>query len=201
MQHLTSTTHISNFDADEEYSFSKSHQPSTFSITTRQSTFPDIKFLKPLFPLNYTDQDIRLILSTATLTNTSTTLTPLKMPKAKAPKASKITTPVTPATTQTPPNWPIFKPTLPVIDLALETLVEDKVVVYRNFWPSSLCRDYVAFLKTLPLTTTPPGKPKKGEAARHNDRFQINDPGFANRLWTETGLRDAVLDESVVDSW
>ena len=47
-------------------------------------------------------------------------------------------------------------------------------------------------MKTLPLVTTP-GKPKKGDAVRVNDRFQIDDPGFANRLWLETGLRELVI--------
>lgn len=61
----------------------------------------------------------------------------------------------------------------------------------RKFWTAALCRDYVAFLKGLPLTTTP-GKPKKGEALRVNDRFQVQDEAFANRLWIETGLRELV---------
>lgn len=50
-------------------------------------------------------------------------------------------------------------------------------------------------MKTLPLTTTP-GKPKKGDALRFNDRFQVNDERFANRLWEETGLRELVLGEN-----
>lgn len=54
-----------------------------------------------------------------------------------------------------------------------------------------MCKNYVNFLKTLPLTTTP-GKPKKGDALRFNDRFQIIDEQFANRLWEETGLRELV---------
>lgn len=39
---------------------------------------------------------------------------------------------------------------------------------------------------------TTPGKPKKGDAVRVNDRVQIVDPAFANRLWIETGLRELV---------
>ncbi len=39
---------------------------------------------------------------------------------------------------------------------------------------------------------TTPGAPKRGDALRVNDRFQIFDEGFANRLWTETGLRELV---------
>ena len=55
-----------------------------------------------------------------------------------------------------------------------------------------MCKNYVQFLKGLPLTTTP-GKPKKGDALRFNDRFQVQDEVFANRLWIETGLRELVL--------
>ncbi len=40
--------------------------------------------------------------------------------------------------------------------------------------------------------TTTPGKPKKGDALRFNDRFQVIDDQFANRLWEETGLRELV---------
>ncbi|ETS84267.1 hypothetical protein PFICI_02292 [Pestalotiopsis fici W106-1] len=101
------------------------------------------------------------------------------------------------------PNWPVFKPPLPVAHLTLEPPVpafEDKILVARNFFPKSLCRDYVAFLQTLPLTTTP-GRPKRGEAVRVNDRFQINDFAFAQRLWMETGLKDLVQDETLTNLW
>ena len=40
--------------------------------------------------------------------------------------------------------------------------------------------------------TTTPGKPKKGDALRFNDRFQVQDEVFANRLWLETGLRELI---------
>lgn len=39
---------------------------------------------------------------------------------------------------------------------------------------------------------TTPGKPKKGDAVRVNDRFQVVDEKFAERLWVETGLRELV---------
>jgi hypothetical protein len=42
------------------------------------------------------------------------------------------------------------------------------------------------------LVTTP-GKPKKGDAVRVNDRFQVVDEGFARRLWEETGLKGLIL--------
>ncbi len=35
---------------------------------------------------------------------------------------------------------------------------------------------------------TTPTKPKKGDAVRVNDRFEVHDPVFAKRLWMETGL-------------
>lgn len=116
--------------------------------------------------------------------------------KSKAPKGRSVEA-VAPVA---PPSWPPFKPSLPVSDLHAETLVESKIVVFRNFWPRNLCRDYVSFLKTLPLVTTP-GKPKRGEAVRVNDRFQIDDPSFAQRLWLDTGLKDAILDSSVSSLW
>jgi hypothetical protein len=93
-----------------------------------------------------------------------------------------------------PPNWPAFKPLVPSSDLTLTTLIPSQIVLIRNFWTSKLCRDYVSFLRELPLVTTP-GKPKKGDAVRVNDRFQVTDEGFARRLWEETGLRGLVLGE------
>ncbi len=84
-------------------------------------------------------------------------------------------------------------------DLLVESIVPAKVVVIRHFWPKSLCRDYVAFLRTLPLVPTP-GRPRRGEAVRVNDRLQVDDPLFAARLWQQTGLRDA-LDQSAAELW
>ncbi|ESZ91738.1 hypothetical protein SBOR_7889 [Sclerotinia borealis F-4128] len=93
-----------------------------------------------------------------------------------------------------PPNWPPFKPLKPSTNLSLETIVPDQIITISNFWTSTLCKDYVSFLKTLPLTTTP-GKPKKGDALRVNDRFRIDDWGFAERLWRETGLKELLCGE------
>ena len=115
------------------------------------------------------------------------------MPKVKAPASSKRGGKPTATSTEPElPNWPPFKPLCPPGDLNLEPLLENQLVVARNFFTSTLCKNYVKFLKTLPLVTTP-GKPKKGDAVRVNDRFQINDPAFANRLWLETGLKELVI--------
>ncbi|KAI1328690.1 hypothetical protein F5Y16DRAFT_147465 [Xylariaceae sp. FL0255] len=101
------------------------------------------------------------------------------------------------------PNWPAFKPKLPVIPLVLDSPVpafQDQILVIRGFWPKSLCRDFVAFLDRLPLTTTP-GQPRRGDALRVNDRFQIEDPSFAQRLWLQTGLKELITKRSVQHLW
>ncbi|KAL1792653.1 hypothetical protein ACET3X_009160 [Alternaria dauci] len=84
-------------------------------------------------------------------------------------------------------NWPPFTPLVPDEDLALHEVLPKQIVTIPNFFTASLCRTYVSFLASLPLTTTP-GKPKKGDAVRVNDRFQIDDAAFAQRLWSQTGL-------------
>ncbi|KAG6005723.1 hypothetical protein E4U21_007739 [Claviceps maximensis] len=108
------------------------------------------------------------------------------MPKNKPPRPQKdIPAP--------PPNWPQFKPPLPVVDLIpILHPSTPKIATIPLFFPKSLCRDYVTFLRTLPLQTTP-GRPKRGEAVRVNDRFQIDDASFAARLWDRTGLKEALL--------
>lgn len=122
------------------------------------------------------------------------------MPKDKRSKAPGPLPPA-PKPTTVAPSWPAFKPSLPVIDLTFESLVQDKVVVLRSFFPRSLCRDYVSFLRDLPLVTTP-GKPKRGDAVRVNDRFQIDDARFADRLWSETGLKELLLNsDDVAHLW
>jgi hypothetical protein len=125
-----------------------------------------------------------------------------KSAKKAGPKTGPKKDPTAAAANQ-PPSWPPFKPPLPVINLEFTTPApgyEDKITVIRNFWPKSLCRDFVAFLQGLPLTTTP-GRPKRGEAVRVNDRFQVQDPDFSRKLWTETGLDDVINQDSVKHLW
>ncbi|KAI1463700.1 uncharacterized protein F4812DRAFT_463528 [Daldinia caldariorum] len=124
------------------------------------------------------------------------------MGKDKTSKKNQSSNPPVPAAGRSP-SWPPFKPPLPIVQLNPEAPVPglgDKIILLRNFWPKTLCRDYVNFLKTLPLATTP-GRPKRGEALRVNDRFQIDDARFAEKLWLETGLKDALLDESSRHLW
>lgn len=89
------------------------------------------------------------------------------------------------------PNWPAFTPLIPESGLALEEVSRGQIVTIQNFWTATLCKNYVAFLSSLPLLTTP-GKPKKGDAVRVNDRYQIDDPAFAERLWSGTSLKSIV---------
>jgi hypothetical protein len=127
-------------------------------------------------------------------------------PKSKQAKSSAISTKAK-ANTGTSkavstPNWPALTPIQPAADLHLETLLEDQIITIPRLWTSTLCKNYVSFLSTLSLATTP-GKPKKGEAVRVNDRFQIEDPAFAERLWGSTALKQLVesseLDGAALD--
>lgn len=88
-------------------------------------------------------------------------------------------------------DWPALQPLVPTTDLALETLLEDQIILIRNLFTSTLCKKYVSLLSPLPLTTTPV-KPKEGEAIRVNDRIQYDDPAFAEQLWSSTGLQSLV---------
>jgi len=90
------------------------------------------------------------------------------------------------------PSWPVLEPAIPQEDLILNHLVPRQIVTISPFWSASLCRKYVSFLTSLPLTTTN-GTPKRGDAVRVNDRFQIDDPGFSHMLWETTGLKETVM--------
>jgi hypothetical protein len=92
------------------------------------------------------------------------------------------------------PSWPALQPLVPFSDLALTILVPSQIITISNFWTSTLCKSYVSFLSTLPLVTTP-GTPKRGDAVRVNDRFQIEDDIFAERLWSQTALKELVNSE------
>ncbi|KAI9805774.1 MAG: hypothetical protein M1833_005267 [Piccolia ochrophora] len=112
-------------------------------------------------------------------------------PQAKQKSKSKSQLP-SENVSKSKPQWPPLHPLIPASDLALTILVPDQILLIRNFWTSSLCKSYVSFLSSLPLQTTP-GRPKKGDAVRVNDRFQIADPDFAKMLWESTALKELVL--------
>ena len=89
------------------------------------------------------------------------------------------------------PKWPPLQPLLHAADLTLHSLLEDQILTIPHFWTANLCKTYVSFLSTLPLATTP-GKPKRGDAVRVNDRFQVDDAQFAEQLWSSTALKETV---------
>ena len=91
------------------------------------------------------------------------------------------------------PSWPLLKPLVPTMDLELQTLLQDQIVIIKRLFTAALCQKYVSFLDSLPLVTTP-SLPKKGEAVRVNDRFQVEDPNFAEILFKSTGLEKLIHD-------
>ncbi|CAD6577269.1 MAG: hypothetical protein ASARMPRED_008195 [Alectoria sarmentosa] len=109
------------------------------------------------------------------------------MPQRSRGRASINTKRKRPEEREPVPNWPALQPLLPTTDLALETLLEDQIILIRHLFTSTLCKKYVSFLSSLPLITTP-AEPKEGEAIRVNDRIQFDDPAFAEQLWGSTGL-------------
>jgi hypothetical protein len=120
-------------------------------------------------------------------------MAPKKKAKSESSRAAA------PIQTAPKPNWLALQPLLPEADLRLNELLPNQVLTIPNFWTATLCRSYVSFLSSLPLTATP-GKPKKGDAVRVNDRFQIEDPAFAEQLWSGTALKSLVLGLNEADS-
>lgn len=118
------------------------------------------------------------------------------MPKKPAKETVKVTSKVaaksreeSPA--QKTPNWPALRPLPPTSDLCLTPILPSQIYIIRNLFSSALCKTYISFLTSLPLITTP-GRPKKDEALRVNDRFQVDDASFAELLWSGTGLKELV---------
>lgn len=124
-----------------------------------------------------------------------------KPPKPK-PSQSKDTPPDSKSKSKSysQPNWPALRPLIPSTDLTLDPLLPDQIYLIRNLLTSTLCKTYTSFLASLPLSTTP-GKPKRGDAVRVNDRFQCQDARFAEMLWRETALRELVEDVEKEEIW
>lgn len=120
-----------------------------------------------------------------------TVVLPIVMPQRSREKATTHSKRRPPQEQEKALDWPALQPLVPTTDLALETLLEDQIILIRNLFTSTLCKKYVSLLSPLPLTTTPV-KPKEGEAIRVNDRIQYDDPAFAEQLWSSTGLQSLV---------
>lgn len=100
----------------------------------------------------------------------------------------------------TAPNWPPLYPLVPLSNLKFEEILHDQVLVIRQLFTSTLCKTFVSFLSTLPLSTTP-GKPRRGEATRVNDRYQVEDSAFADLLWKQTALHSLITQFDPRDTW
>lgn len=105
-----------------------------------------------------------------------------------APKNIKTTPQKDTLQTTSKPNWPPIRPLPHPSSLTLTPLLHDQIYLIPHFLTAPLCKTYVSFLASLPLATTPAARPKKDEAVRVNDRFQIQDERFAEMLWEGTGL-------------
>ena len=113
------------------------------------------------------------------------------MPSKATAKAKQTPARKQPLTPASPPQWPPLQPLIPTENLNLDVSLEDQIVLIRNLFTPTLCKNYVSFLSRLPLITTPV-TPKAGEAVRVNDRVQFDDPVFAQNLWSSTGLESLV---------
>lgn len=111
----------------------------------------------------------------------------VKKPLPTSRPSSKTTDPP-----PTPPDWPSLTPLLPESDLSLQTVLPTQILIIRHLFTSTLCQKLINFFKTSLALNTTPAKPQKGEAVRVNDRFEVWDESFAERLWGETGLRELV---------
>lgn len=171
------------------------------------STLRNILHVTYLPPIHYTTASVYLSqsLSVHHLYTYRVVVPKRKMPsKPQQPPKNKNKIKDTPTTTTstkpTPPNWPPLKPLLPSSTLSLTPLLPNhQILTISHFWTSTLCKAYISFLSSsssnLTFTTTP-SKPKKGEAVRVNDRLQVDDAGFAERLWSGTGLKGLVMGDS-----
>jgi len=122
---------------------------------------------------------------------------PPKVKQQKRVHATPTTNAQVTATENKTPNWPAVQPVLPASDLELIPLLPHQILTIPRFWTANLCKAYVTFLSSLPLLTTP-GKPKKGDAVRVNDRYQVDDAAFAEQLWSGTALKELV-ESPVID--
>jgi hypothetical protein len=110
-------------------------------------------------------------------------------PKSKTKAVNSRLAPTAKPQTVARPDWPALTPISPASDLECSSLLPTQIFTIPRLFTSSLSAKYVAFLRSLPLTTTP-GRPKRGDAVRVNDRYQIDDPDFARHLWEQTALKE-----------
>ncbi|GAA6035141.1 hypothetical protein JCM8097_006385 [Rhodosporidiobolus ruineniae] len=87
-----------------------------------------------------------------------------------------------------PLNWPAIPP--PTRPLVLEHLAPG-IAVLDGFFPPAVRKSFLAFVNQS-ITLNKPTAPRRGEAARTNERISFpNEEGFAKRLWEDSGLAKA----------
>ncbi|GAA5978530.1 hypothetical protein JCM11641_007975 [Rhodosporidiobolus odoratus] len=88
-----------------------------------------------------------------------------------------------------PLQWPRLTPPPPHSPLDL-VQISPGILILDNLFQTQLRKSLLTFLKAN-IKLNPPVAPKRGEAARTNERISLQDQGFANQLWTDTGLDKA----------
>jgi len=102
--------------------------------------------------------------------------------------ATSSTRPVT-----TAPTAIVFPPLSsgpPTCPLPSISLLESQIILLPEFLSSETCHSYVRYFSTLSLVK--PGPPGRNEATRTNSRLAVEDAEFAQKLFTQTGLEEAV---------
>ncbi|GAA5922630.1 uncharacterized protein JCM15063_003367 [Sporobolomyces koalae] len=88
--------------------------------------------------------------------------------------------------------WPTILPPRKPLELHQ---VAPGILVVDHFLPPKTLDAFLALLQSRSISWTAPNPiPRKGEAARTNHRFQIQDDEFAQRLWTDSGLAQLCTD-------
>lgn len=93
-------------------------------------------------------------------------------------------------------NWPSLEraPYAPPLELIRRY---QGVVEVPHLFSSQQCKAWLSFFASAatPVRLTPSPAAKRGEATRTNDRFSVQDAVFAERLFHESGLAEALVDE------
>lgn len=82
-------------------------------------------------------------------------------------------------------DFPVIPP--PIRNpLESSTLLDSQILILPRFLSSETSKSYISRFTSLQLEPSPP--PSRNEATRTNFRLATQDPAFAKRLFTETGL-------------
>ena len=90
-------------------------------------------------------------------------------------------------------SWPAIV-LIPYKPIPKFTTVLASQILTLNLLSSTFTLQFLSFCQShiAPLLSTTSIKPKKGDAVRFNDRFQVEDANFAESLWRNSGLKQAI---------